>query len=282
MNRLFILLLFMLPLNAFAVPEIIDDAVDDINEQYEQCEKLYETIRKSECANTILGLFGRIFLKLGVSFTERQLKFQETATEKDSFILSSGLKPRPIFSVALQDSYYDESNWGYGFGFNYFDDYAFEQTIQRGSGSDDKTSVDLGTYSSMSVIAINPSLFYAWGRGDGTPNRYFKIGLGANLMYSKVRGTAYITEDKTDTACYEHGSNLVSGASADIDQLRALCASTRYRESSYGTGTKIFFAGEWNKWEAELSISVYNHRSQGDYRFVTQETQIAFSRKFEF
>lgn len=44
------------------------------------------------------------------------------------------------------------------------------------------------------------------------------------------------------------------------------------REPSY------IIAGEWNKWESELSISAYNHRSQGDYHFITQETQVAFSR----
>lgn len=296
MHRLFIFLLLSLSLPAFAVPEIIDDtingaaetveeigsAIDEINEQYEQCEELYKTIRESECANNILGIFGRMFLKLGVSFTERQLKFQETATEENAFILSSGLKPRPIFSVALQDSYFSESNWGYGFGFNYFDDYAFEQSIERGSSADSKTKVDLGTYSSMGVIAINPSLFYTWGRGDSTPNRYFKAGIGLNLMYSKVRGTAYITEDETDATCYAQGSALVDGSSTDIELLKTLCASTSYRESSYGTGAKLFIAGEWNKWESELSISLYNHRSQGDYRFITQETQVAFSRKFEF
>lgn len=88
MHRLFIFLLFNLSLPAFTVPEIIDDtingaaetveeidsAISDINEQYEQCEELYKIIRESECANTILGIFGRMFLKLGVSFTERQLK----------------------------------------------------------------------------------------------------------------------------------------------------------------------------------------------------------------
>ena len=184
--------------------------------------------------------------------------------------------------MALQDNYFGDSDWGYGFGFTYFDDYAFEQKIERGSSDDKKLTVDLGTYSSMGVIAINPSLFYTWGRSDSTPNRYLKAGIGLNLMYSKVRGTAYITEDATDVACYEHGSDLVSGASTDLDELRSLCATTRFRESSYGTGVKIFVAGEWNKWESELSVSVYNHRSKGDYRFITQETQIAFSRKFEF
>lgn len=292
MARHLLLLLFICSSGVLAdnaiqksITESIDDieaAVDEINEQYEQCEELYETIRNSECANTIFGIFGKIYLKLGVSFTERQLKFQETSTEKDTFILSSGLKPRPIFSVALQDSYFSESNWGWGIGFNYFDDYAFEQTVSRGSSDDQKVSVDLGTYSSMSVIAVNPSVFYAWGRDDSTPYRYLKIGIGANLMYSAVRGTAFITEDETDTICYDHGTSLVNGGASTQQDIRDTCAAVRYEESSYGAGTKIFFAGEWNKWESELSVSVYNHRSQGDYRFVTQETMLAFSRKFEF
>lgn len=263
--------------------EEIKTAVQDINESYKQCEALYDEIRNSECANSIFGIFGRMYLKLGVSFTERQLKFQNADTQKDAFVLSSGSKPRPIFGVALNDSYFSDTNWGYGFGFDYFDDYAFEQIIKRGSESD-KQVLDLGTYSSMSVIAVSPSMFYSWGRDDASPNRYLKVGLGVNLMYSAVRGTAYETELNTveNAPCYNAASDVYSGVSNDINTISNSCDLQKFRDSSYGTGTKLFLAGEWNKWETELAVSIYNHRGDGEYRFVTQQVLLGFSRKFAF
>lgn len=265
------------------VKESISGAIEEINKSYEQCEALYEQIRNSECANSVFGFIGRMYLKLGVSFTERQVRFADKNDDENAvFRLTSGFKPRPIFSVAIDDSYFTESDWGYGFGFSYFDDYAFEQQIKRGSGSDDTKTVDLGTYSSMNVIALTPSMFYSWGRGDGSPNRYLKLGVGLNLMYSAVRGTAFLTEDESNATCYDLGSQIVAGTSSDLEGLRTQCEGTRFRESSYGTGVKIFIAGEWNKWESEISFSAYNHRSIGEYRFVTQEVQLAFSRKISF
>lgn len=293
MARYYLIAAFCLVLTSFSwadvsemaeeVKESISGAIEEINKSYEQCEALYEKIRNSECANSIFGFIGRMYLKLGVSFTERQVRFADKNEDDDAvFRLTSGLKPRPIFAVSIQDSYFSESDWGYAFGFSYFDDYAFEQQIKRGSSSQDRTDVDLGTYSSMNVISFTPTGFYSWGRHDSTPNRYLKVGIGLNLMYSSVRGTAYLTEDESDEDCYASGSQIVSGASLDLEQLKQNCDFTRFRESSYGSGIKLFLAGDWNQWESELSVSIYNHRSAGDYRFVTQEMQLAFSRKFAF
>lgn len=261
---------------------VLSETVEDISESYEKCEELYEHIRKSECANSVFGLLGRMYFQIGVSFTERQVKFQNSETEEDVFILSSGFKPRPIFSISLSDSYFGDSNFGYGLGFSYFDDYAFEQVIKRGSGDNDKVTVDLGTYSSMNVIALSPSVFYSLGRNDNSPNRFIKLGLGLNFMYSAVRGTAYLTELKTDTACYDYGSDYVTGVVSDVNEFTNLCERTRFRETSFGSGFKVFLAGEWNRWEGMFASSLFLHRGQGDYRFVTQEVQIAVSRKFEF
>ena len=261
---------------------VITETVEDISESYEKCEELYENIRTSECANSVFSILGRMYFEIGLSFTERQVKFQHIKTEKDAFILSSGFKPRPIFSVSLSDSYFEQSNFGYGLGFSYFDDYAFEQIIKRGNADDDKKTVDLGTYSSMNVIALTPSIFYGFGRNDSSPQRFGKIGLGLNLMYSAVRGTAYLTEQESDTACFDYGSQYIEGTVTDISQFDDFCEEIRFRESSFGTGFKIFLDGEWNKWKGEISSSIYLHRGNGEFRFVTQQAQVAFSRKFEF
>lgn len=259
----------------------IEQSIEDMNASYQQCEAMYEEIRNSDCAKTVFGMFGRLYLKLGVSTTERTLKFENVATEEDAFILSSGLKPRPIISVNFSDSYFEDSNWGYSVGAGFFDDYAFEQIIKRGGSSQQKT-VDLGTYSSMSVLSLSPSLFYSIGAKDDTPNQYFKIGLGLTAMYSAVRGTAYLTEVKANSACYEQGSQLVAGIVTTESALKAVCDFTRFKEQSLGSGTKLFFQGAWPKWEVELAVSLYNHRSKDEYRFITEELLFAVSRKFNF
>jgi hypothetical protein len=272
----------LLLVSSLSDADVIRDTVEEIAESYEKCEELYEHIRKSECADSVFGIFGRMYFQVGVSFTERQVKFQNIKTEEDAFILSSGLKPRPIFSVSINDNYFYESHFGYGVGFSYFDDYAFEQIINRGSDEKDKKTVDLGTYSSMNVIALSPTVFYSFGRNDDSPGRFVKFGLGINVMYSAVRGTAYLTEVKANTACYQYGSDYVAGLVDDKNQLTTLCERTRFRESSFGTGFKVFVSGEWNSWDAEVATSLFLHRGRGEYRFVTQQIQIALSRKFEF
>lgn len=284
MHRLIypVFLALLISFSPIGLTNVISDTVEDISESYEKCEELYEHIRKSECANSVFGLLGRMYFEVGVSFTERQVKFQNVDTEEDAFILSSGFKPRPVFSVSLSDSYLGDSNFGYGLGFSYFDDYAFEQIIKRGSGENDKKTVDLGTYSSMNVIALSPTIFYSFGRNDDSPQRFAKFGFGLNFMYSAVRGTAYLTEVQTNAACYNYGSDYVAGLVSDESQLTSLCESTRFRESSFGTGFKVFIGGEWNRWSGEFSTSIFLHRGNGEYRFVTQQVQIALSRKFEF
>lgn len=274
-----------LPLALYSVLSLADgveSAIENVSESYEKCEELYEHIRTSECVDRVAGMLGRLYFEVGLSFTERQVKFQNIKTQEDAFILSSGLKPRPIFSVNISDNYFGKSNFGYGIGFSYFDDYAFKQVIKRGDGDDDKKSVDLDTYSSMNVIALSPTLFYSYGRNDATPDRFVKFGLGLNLMYSAVRGTAYLTELETDEACYQYGSDLVDAKVTDESELMNLCEHTRFRESSYGSGLKVFLGVNWRYWKAELSTSIFQHRGVGDYRFVTQQLQLAFSRVFEF
>jgi hypothetical protein len=256
----------------------VKETVNDINESYEQCEALYDEIRDSECANAVFGIFGRIYLKLGVSFTERQLKFQNAKSKNDAFVLSSGSKPRPVYGITLSDSYFTDSNWGFGFGFDYFDDYAFNQMIKR---ADENVPYDLGTYSSMSVVSVSPSLFYTWGGDEDTPYRYGKLGLGVNLMYSAVKGTAYETELNTPAngVCYDAATEVFNGNILDVTSIGSACELQRFKESSYGTGFKLFIIGGWEKWEAELSVSEYQHRGDGEYRFVTQQVLLGLSRK---
>jgi hypothetical protein len=100
MARFYLFFLLLMPILSWAenpVTKAISESIDDIKDSlehisnsYQQCEVLYEEMRESDCANAIFGMFGRIYLKLGVSFTERELTFQSAKSKKDSFVLSSG------------------------------------------------------------------------------------------------------------------------------------------------------------------------------------------------
>jgi len=278
MHRLvFLFVLLAQPVSAI---EAVKDAVEDVNETVDQCEQLYEDIRNSECTKAFLSIVGKAYIKVGVSFTERQLKFENSQTKKKAFVLSSGFKPRPIFTVALSDSYFNDnqSNWGWGLGFSYFDDYAFEQVIERDGTNKTK---DLGTYSTMNVIAVTPSLFYSWGRFDENRRTFGKAGFGLNFLHSHVRGTAYQTEVKADAACYQAATDLHDG-NGSVEQVRATCEQIQFEEASFGAGIKVFVAGEWNLWEVEFSISQFGQNDGDEYKFNTQEAVLGFAKKFEF
>lgn len=280
MFRAFLLLLLFLNSSLVYAIETIKDTVDDVNKAVEQCEKLYEEIRNSECRQAFLDIVGKAYIKTGVSFTERQLRFENTANQEKAFVLSSGFKPRPVFTAGIADTYFKEnqSNWGWGLGFSYFDDYAHAQVIER---QGDRKQKDLGTYSTMNVIAFTPTLFYSWGRFDENPHTFGKLGLGFNLLYSHVRGTAYQTELISDSICYQAASSLHSG-SGSTEQLRDACEQVRFEESSFGMGMKAFIAGEWDSWEVEFSLSQFGQNGGEEYRFNTQEAVLSFAKKFEF
>jgi len=278
--RIIVALILGLGCSQVSAIEAVQGAVDEVNKTVEQCEQLYEDIRQSECTRAFLDIVGKAYIKLGVSFTERQLKFEHSQTQKKAFVLSSGFKPRPIFTIALSDAYFadGQSSWGWGLGFSYFDDYAFKQVIRRNSQDKHK---DLGTYSTMNVVAVSPSLFYSWGRFDHTPKSFGKAGLGLNILHSHVRGTAYQTELTSDAACYQTASDVHSG-DGGTTELRAACEQVRFEESSFGAGIKLFIAGEWKLWEVEFSISQFGQNDGDEYKFNTQEAMLSFAKKFEF
>ncbi|QIZ85639.1 hypothetical protein HF888_15990 [Bermanella marisrubri] len=254
----------------------------EVETSYEECEVLYEEVRNSECAKKINQLFGELYFTVGVSFTERQLKFKNVDTNDDTFILSSGYKPRPIFSATFADRFIGSSNWGYGWGFEYFDDYAFEQIIRPDDSGSQTQRIDLGTYSSMSVIAVSPNVFYAYGRNDATPQRFLKVGLGGHLLYSSVRGQAYITEDPEDTDCYAVSDRLIRGEAVSASEFQNNCERVAFDDGSFGAGVQFYLQADWRRWQLALSASVFNHRSTDGYRFSTEELALTFSRKIRF
>lgn len=293
MHFLFCMLILVFSMSSFAKDEAGDvpneswleswkQRFKDVEKSYEECEILYEEVRNSECAKKLNQLLGQLYFSVGVSFTERQLKFKNVDTNGDTFILSSGLKPRPIFAVTFSDRFFRSSNWGYGWGFEYFDDYAFEQIIRPDDTGSKTKRIDLGTYSSMSVIALSPNLFYAFGRDDATPYRFFKIGIGGHLLYSSVRGQAYITEDPSNSDCYAVSDRFIAGEAVNASEFQNNCERVAFDDGSFGGGVQFYLQADWRKWQLALSASVFNHRSAGGYRFSTEELAFSFSRKIRF
>ncbi|MGR6871459.1 hypothetical protein ACU6U9_03945 [Pseudomonas sp. HK3] len=188
------------------------------------------------------------------------------------------LTPSPLLSLSLGDNYFENSNFGYQLGGSYFSDTAFKQKISRG---DHSKSVDLLTYSKMTVYAFSPTLFYTFSREDDTPDNALTTGLGLNVGYSKVKGTAYVTDDKTNSACYAAGSNLLKGTASKSD-IKQNCRLDDYDSDGLSYGARLYLAYEFEKWITELSSSVYIQGIERGYKFSTYDISLGISRKLGF
>ncbi len=186
--------------------------------------------------------------------------------------------PTPALSISLGDSYFKESNLGYQFGFIYFSDSAYRQKITR--EGIDKTA-DISTYSKMQVIAFSPSLFYRFGREDGTPNNHLTLGIGVNAGYNSVKGTAYLTEDDSNEDCYRAGTDFVNG-NGSKQNITQTCEIEDYDSDGFGWGIQIYLAYQNNNWITELSGSNSTQDPDGGYQFRTSEFSLGLSRRFGF
>ncbi len=251
---------------------------DEYREEIKDCKDLLEQIAESKCGKTALGLLQKAYLKIGLNLSKRSMKFENTRTQETEFEMEGELMPSPLLSVSLGDSYFGQSNFGYQLGGTYFTDTAFKQTVTRGSQS---KTLDLLTYSKMTVYAFSPTLFYTFSREDDTPENDFTAGIGLNISYSELKGSAYITGDKSNTACYDAGKQVISG-SASKDALIQACDFKAYDSSGLSHGVRLYLAYEYEKWIAEISSSVYTKDIENGYNFSTYDFSFSVSRKLSF
>jgi hypothetical protein len=248
------------------------------SEHLDSCNDLFEQISKSDCGQKTLGFLQDAYLKLGGNLTQRRMMFEDAKTSDKVFEMAGDWNPTPILTLSLGDSYFENSNFGYQLGVSYFSDAAYEQKITRGS---EDRSVDLTTYSIMSVISFTPTIFYSFGRGDDTPKSFFTAGVGLNLGYSSVKGSAFITEFESDSVCYDTGTAFVNGTATSSD-ITANCELGVYDSSTFSTGAQIYLAYESNLWLTELSSSIFTQEPDEGYTFSTGEVSVGISRKFTF
>lgn len=244
----------------------------------QECEALLEQITQSECGKKALGFLQDAYIKIGLNVSQRSMTFEDKESEAALFKMIGEWSPSPVLSLSLGDNYFDNSNFGYQLGFSYISDTAYEQEIEREGTT---KSADLLTYSKMTVVTASPSIFYSFGRGDATPDSFFTTGLGLNAGYSKVKGTAYITNNPADTTCYNTGTNHINGT-ATIDNIMQNCSFGYYEEDGLTFGATLYLAYEYHNWLTELSSSIYTINSTDDFTFSTSDISFSVSRKFGF
>jgi len=244
----------------------------------EECSVLLEQMSNSNCGQKTLHFFKDAYIKIGGSVAKRSMSFEEKRTTNKVFEMEGDYTPAPVFSISLGDNYFKESNFGYQLGFIFFRDSAYRQLITRGQS--DKTA-DIATYTKMQVVAFSPTMFYSFGREDGTPNNHLTFGIGVNLGYSSVKGTAYLTEDESNEACFDAGTDFVNGNGLK-QNITQNCEFEDYDSDDLGWGVQLYVAYQYNNWLTELSNSTSSQNSNGGYRFTTREFSIGLSRKFGF
>ena len=251
---------------------------DEYREEIKNCKDLLEQIAESKCGKTALSLLQNAYLKIGLNISRRSMKFENTRSQESEFEMEGEFMPSPLLSVSLGDSYFGQSNFGYQLGGTYFTDTAFKQKVSRGS---DSKTLDLLTYSKMTVYAFSPTLFYTFSREDDTPDNAFTAGVGLNVSYSELKGSAYITDDKNNAACYDAGSQVIAGI-ANKDALIQACDFKAYDSSGLSHGVRIYLAYEYEKWITEIASSVYTQDIENGYDFSTYDLSFSVSRKLSF
>lgn len=251
---------------------------DEYSEEIEDCKALLEQIAESKCGKTALGLLQNAYIKIGLSLSKRSMNFENSRTQETEFEMEGEIMPSPLLSVSLGDSYFGDSNFGYQLGGTYFTDTAFKQRVSRGN---DSKTLDLTTYSKMTIFAFSPTLFYTFNREGNTLENAFTVGVGFNISHSELKGSAYVTDDKRNTACYDAGNQVIA-SSANKDALTQACEFRTYNSSGLSHGARIYLSYEYEKWITEISNSVYRHDIAGGYDFSTYDLSFSVSRKLSF
>jgi hypothetical protein len=190
----------------------------------------------------------------GLAWQNLNVSVKDKDTNKVDGKIVDHAVPSPFISLDLQPSYFDDSQFGWGVGFNYGDAYALEQEISRTGGTE---KVDLGSYMTSTMITLTPHGFYQFGRPTG--DKYFRAGLGMALGYASVRGNVYLTEAKSNQACYDAGTDVVNktGAStikARLELVKSSCEQESFNEGRFGAGAYIFLQGQYKRWQSSLNL----------------------------
>jgi hypothetical protein len=219
------------------------------------CDEVIDVVKNSDCAELVKPLMEGSYITAGLALRSLSVMIKDKRNDNTLANVRDTAVPAPFISFDLKPTYFDDSAFGWGVGFNYGDAYALDQRVTR-SGKDQ--DVDLGTYITTTILALTPNAFYQFGAPYS--DRYFRIGVGAALGFASVRGTAILTEDKSDSKCYQAGSDLVSKSGPATQKLRievikSECQQQNYNQSSLGIGGNFFMQGQYRQWQASIKIA---------------------------
>lgn len=219
------------------------------------CAEVIDVVKHSDCAELVKPLIDGSSITVGLALRSLQVTIKDNHSDRTLANMRDTAVPAPFISFDLKPSYFGASSFGWGVGFNFGDAYALEQRVTR---SNENKDVDLGTYITTTMFSLTPNAFYQFG--DRYSSRYFRIGVGAALGYATVRGTAFLTEDKSDSACYQAGSDLVNKSGPSTQKLRIAeiknqCQQQDYNQGGLGLGGNFFMQGQYHNWQASFNLA---------------------------
>ncbi len=219
------------------------------------CAEVIDVVKRSDCAELVRPLIDGASITTGLALRSLNVTIKDNRSSKTLANVRDTAIPAPFISFDLKPSYFGDSSFGWGIGFNFTDAYALEQRVTRSNKNKD---IDLGTYMTTTMLALTPNAFYQFG--DRYSSRYFRIGIGAALGYANIRGTAFLTEDKSNSACYQAGNDLVASSGAAtrrlrIEAIKNTCRQQDYNQGGLGIGGNFFMQGQYNNWQTSFQVS---------------------------
>ncbi len=237
------------------------------------CTELYAQIKESDCGSALFKWLDGSYLEVGLSFSYSQMdlnRFNENTLLSSQ---SSSLTPFPTLSLSFPNNYFGETGFAWGVSVGYMYNMGFDQTITR---DDEKKEIDLHTYYYMVNLFANPSLFYVFGRDENSDWPYWgKVGLGLGMGLGRIKGTAYLTEDSGDSACYDAASGYLTDDLAPAD-IRDACAILSYGEVGVGISAAILIEFRIKAFIFSIETAALNLTSR-KYSFVSAQTNLSLT-----
>jgi hypothetical protein len=210
--------------------------------QTETCRDLIASVKASDCMKPVARFLDGATVVLGFGLHSSRM----TLKRNDSTVasLTGILTPAPYYGFSLPKRFFGSTRFGWEVSLAYGSSVAVYQNISR---NDKNHIVDLGTYGSVTLGAISPSVFFAWGARDEDPTVNMRFGLGLGLGLGSVRGTAYYTEISEgggESACFDAASAYL-GNSLDKAGLKAACSLRSFRRLDLGGSSRLFWDWRW-------------------------------------
>ncbi len=213
------------------------------------CKELYEIIKKSDCGKDVFEFLEGATVKVGLSLSSSNMFINSGDDELAG--LKGLLSPEPYYSISLAPSFFGDTNFGYEASITYLSMFTQEQNTNRGES---EKSLDLNTYSSSTLAAITPSLFYSIGGKKKNHDVFLRFGLGAGFGWTNVKGIAYYTQDQSSECedCYNASTEVLNGG--DKSLIYSNCDLKSFNISAFGSSVRVFLDGRWASFYSSVEL----------------------------